>query len=109
MIIVSLITVSFIGKRNWRLSIAEISIVWFAGLIRGSIAYALIVSISDEKEGADLIKTTVLVMVILTTIILGAFMPLYINLHLKNKDTSLMKSTVYRETLPVRETLIGVK
>jgi sodium/hydrogen exchanger-like protein 6/7/sodium/hydrogen exchanger 8 len=39
--ILSLIAKLFKGKK-WRLTLAELSIVWFAGLIRGSVAYALI-------------------------------------------------------------------
>lgn len=31
-----------IKKKSWKLNIWEISIVWFAGLIRGAVAFALI-------------------------------------------------------------------
>ena len=36
------ITILIKGRKKWRLDIYELSIIWFAGLIRGSIAYALI-------------------------------------------------------------------
>jgi len=42
MAILSGLTILIKGKRKWRLTIYELSIIWFAGLIRGSIAYALI-------------------------------------------------------------------
>lgn len=39
--ILSIIAKLIQGKK-WRLTLPEISIIWFAGLIRGSVAYALI-------------------------------------------------------------------
>ena len=32
----------FTGRKNFKLTFWELNIVWFAGLIRGSVAYALI-------------------------------------------------------------------
>lgn len=42
MLIVSGFWIMITGRKSWRLSIWELIIIWFAGLIRGSIAYALI-------------------------------------------------------------------
>lgn len=68
------------------------NIIWFAGLIRGSVAYALITRLYisnpedlNERFQVEVIKTTVLFMVIITTIILGAMMPFYIKFNLKQK------------------------
>lgn len=41
------------GKKKFRLSFWELNIVWFAGLIRGSIAYALISKLSPEDNTDD--------------------------------------------------------
>lgn len=40
------------GKDKFKLTIYEINIIWFAGLIRGSVAYALIskLSINDPND-----------------------------------------------------------
>ena len=40
--ILTMITQIFIGRKNFALTFWELNIVWFAGLIRGSVAYALI-------------------------------------------------------------------
>ncbi|CAD8211124.1 unnamed protein product [Paramecium pentaurelia] len=92
MVILSGIAYLIKGKEKFKLSIQELNIIWFAGLIRGSVAYALItkLQISDpedlnERYQVEVIKTTVLFMVIITTIILGAMMPFYIKLNLKQK------------------------
>jgi hypothetical protein len=78
------------GKGKWRLSIWDLSIIWFAGLIRGSIAYALIQSVEpndsendEEKENVEILKTTILILVVGTTIILGGLMPFYIKINLR--------------------------
>ena len=41
-VVISSFTILIRGRKEWRLSFSEVSIVWFAGLIRGSVAFALI-------------------------------------------------------------------
>lgn len=60
--------------------------IWYSGVIRGAVSYALIMTVkikdgfpSEEK----ILKSTVLFIVFITTIIFGAFMPLYIRLNMK--------------------------
>lgn len=62
----------------------ELAIVAMAGTIRGSVAFALILTIEDEhnEDAVSVIKSTTLSMVFLTTIILGAFMPKFISICL---------------------------
>lgn len=48
-------------------------IIWFAGSIRGAIAFALVLSLGGEI--GELTKTTVLGVVLFTTIAFGALMP----------------------------------
>lgn len=52
MALLSGITYLIKGKDKFKLSIYELNIVWFAGLIRGSVAYALIskLTISDPSN-----------------------------------------------------------
>lgn len=46
MLIVSLISYLIRGKDKFDLTIYELNIIWFAGLIRGSVAYALITKLT---------------------------------------------------------------
>lgn len=89
MAVLAAITILIQGRNKWRLTFWEMSIIWFAGLIRGSIAYALIQKLEYEKgnntarEQVQIIQTSILIMVILSTIILGAIMPFYIVINLR--------------------------
>lgn len=40
-------------KKSWKVNIYEMSIVWFAGVIRGSVAFALILTLNEEVENPD--------------------------------------------------------
>ena len=51
----------------------NLGIVWFAGSIRGAIAFALVLSLGSSV--AQLTKTTILGVVLFTTIAFGALMP----------------------------------
>ena len=78
--------------KKWNLSISELLIVSFAGTIRGSVAFALILTIDNSEKDKDIyiIKSSVLIMVFATTIVLGALMPQLIKCFLKgdkNQDT----------------------
>jgi len=48
--VVSWIFIGFKGKEKWRLNRYEMGIIWFAGLIRGSIAFALIAKLPDTGK-----------------------------------------------------------
>lgn len=80
-----------IYKRKWTLAARELAVVAFAGSIRGSVAFALILTIEANEENADqvsVIKSTTLIMVCLTTIIFGALMPRLINCLLGSSPSS---------------------
>jgi len=59
--------------------------VWFAGSIRGAIAFALVLSLSSSV--GQLTKTTVLGVVLFTTIAFGALMPAVKWLLADNSDS----------------------
>lgn len=73
-----------IYKKKWTVTNNELTIVSIAGTIRGSVAFALILTIDDEHhpDQVSVIKSTTLIMVCLTTIILGALMPKFIKCFL---------------------------
>lgn len=66
--------------KKWNVSFYELIIITAAGIIRGSVAFALILTLSKEgdeeyKKSVSIIQSSVMLMVFLTTIPLGAFMP----------------------------------
>jgi NhaP-type Na+/H+ or K+/H+ antiporter len=50
--------------------------IGYSGMIRGAIALGLVLTIDDSIGEKDVIVTTSLTLVILTTILYGSFMPL---------------------------------
>lgn len=61
----------------WKLEFWDTLIVWFAGMIRGSIAFALITEAADMSP---LLVPGVQGIVVFTTVILGSIMPLFMSL-----------------------------
>jgi NhaP-type Na+/H+ or K+/H+ antiporter len=62
-----------------RISLKEQLFVCYAGLIRGAIAFGLVLRLSGyikEKEKLDIIETTALTLVVSTTLIFGSTMSL---------------------------------
>lgn len=90
---------SFIGQlyyacrgEVWRLSLQEVCIIYFAGLIRGAIAFALVLSL--RSLNFSLIKSNTLILVLTTTILLGGMMS-FIIAHFQSKNTSLTKPLMH--------------
>lgn len=59
-----------------RVSWTELLYIWYAGLIRGAIAFGLVLRIPETEPERPVIVTTSLTLVIFTTIIFGSTMPL---------------------------------
>lgn len=114
----SLIPIAITGVKKWRLSFYEINIIWFAGLIRGSVAYALIQglelevtkdvssfqdfqNLSNAKQSAAIVKSTILLLVILSTVILGALMPLVIKVNIAAQEKAEAAKDPLRQSLQV--------
>lgn len=82
-------------RKTWKVNIYELGIIWFAGVIRGSVAFALILTLDENVENQELrreiqvIKSSVLFIVFITTIVLGALMPAYIKCSLSRAAKSL--------------------
>ena len=53
---------------TWR----ELLFIWYAGLIRGAIAFGLVLRIDKSNANRDLIVTTCLALVLTTTVIFGS-------------------------------------
>ena len=50
----------------------ELTFIWYAGMIRGAIAFGLVLRIGSEFENRNVIVTTCLTLVLFTTIIFGS-------------------------------------
>lgn len=62
------------GKHN--LTIKQLSIIWMGGIIRGAVSFALVLTIDGEHE--KILKITVLALVIVTTLVFGIILPLWV-------------------------------
>lgn len=89
--VVSVFIVSFICKLikrdNWKVTCREMNVIWYAGIVRGSVAFALILTLQasspEELNQIQVLKSSVLFMVFFSTIVIGGFMPLVIKCSLK--------------------------
>ena len=54
------------------LNFKELSFIWYAGLIRGAIAFGLVLRIDKSFAGRDLIVTTCLSLVLISTVLFGS-------------------------------------
>ena len=71
--LVSLLKLCGYEKNNpLRLTFSELAFMWYAGLIRGAIAFGLVLRIDGSFAGRDLIVTTCLSLVVFTTIFFGS-------------------------------------
>ena len=74
-----------IFKKKWKIANKDLAVVSFAGMIRGSVAFALILTIQPNETNENevsVIKSTTLALVCMTTVVLGALMPHIIRLLL---------------------------
>lgn len=54
------------------LTLRELIFVWYAGMIRGAIAFGLVLRISPKYDNRDVIVTTCLSLVVFTTVFYGS-------------------------------------
>lgn len=70
------------------LNYRELTFIWCAGLIRGAIAFGLVLRIDDSYAARDLIVTTCLSLVLITTIVFGSTVGLIGDCLFKKVDES---------------------
>ena len=74
----------FFGVHSFKMKTSQKGIMSCAGSIRGAIAFGLAISIdTSNKLHKEILVTSTLILVFFTTIVLGAMMPLLINLMKK--------------------------
>ncbi|KRX00822.1 hypothetical protein PPERSA_02001 [Pseudocohnilembus persalinus] len=76
------------GRRKWQLNRWEIGIIYMAGIIRGAIAYALVQTIPGDGLSQEITKSTVFFIVVITTLGMGSFIPLWIKFSLNQIQNS---------------------
>ena len=70
--------------------------MWFAGLIRGAIAFALTFEIKETMPHREQIISTTLIVVLITTIVLGGLMSAFAKIvGLQAENTRTRKESVY--------------
>lgn len=80
---------SFIFRYKRALSFKEAVFLNFSGVIRGAIAFGLVLKLDSNLPNRSVIITTVLTLVISTTIIFGALMTSLKIVLLRNSDTNM--------------------
>jgi NhaP-type Na+/H+ or K+/H+ antiporter len=55
-----------------KITLKELVFISYAGLIRGAVAFALVLQISDDVPNRPVIVTTSLSLVVFTTVIMGS-------------------------------------
>ena len=63
-------------KKKFELDIYELIVIFFSGTIRGAIAFGLVLSVNSKN--VKVIKSTCLILVLFTTVVLGGMMGLVI-------------------------------
>lgn len=68
------------------MTVKELIFIWYAGLIRGAIAFGLVLRVDDFFPNRELIVTTVLSLVVFTTIACGSTVGLLSSCLFKETD-----------------------
>ena len=103
--LISLLKLCGYEKNNpARLNYRELVFIWIAGVIRGAIAFGLVLRIDKSFAGRELITTTCLSLVLLTTIIFGSTVGLLGScLFPEDKEAAASGSEVGADQINVEE------
>lgn len=91
--LISLVT-KLLRKKKFVLTSNQIVIIWYSGLIRGAIACSLIYRIPQTCDKSDeacfaqnlILKSSIMIVIILTTSLIGAFLPFVINSQIQKSN-----------------------
>jgi len=73
---VGLISLLSLCKVKKQVSYKQLTFIGYSGMIRGAIAFGLVLTIDGSIEERDVIITTSLSLVIITTLLFGSTMPM---------------------------------
>lgn len=74
--VMGLIFLLSLCKHKKQVSYRQLVFISYAGLIRGAIAFGLVLKLDDNVKEKEVIVTTSLALVIITTLLYGSTMPL---------------------------------
>ncbi|CAG9326159.1 unnamed protein product [Blepharisma stoltei] len=94
--------------KNFSLNNRSLSLFWIGGAIRGAIAFALILTVGKDETGSEddknILHVTVLGIVIVTTLVIGSILPIWVKIIKPEEETSKVV-----DEDDVRRTLLAVK
>lgn len=79
--------IALVCRHKPTVSCKELTYIWYAGLIRGAIAFGLVLRLPYDVPERSVIVTTSLSLVVLTTVLFGSTMPLLSRCLLKKDPT----------------------
>ena len=100
---INIFGLNFIFKKcmkKWVISYQDLSIVAIGGSIRGSVAFALILTLEsnpDNLNQVSVIKSTTLAQVCFTTIVIGGLMPQFIKCILGSGPPKEENKVIYTD------------
>jgi NhaP-type Na+/H+ or K+/H+ antiporter len=74
--VIGLVYLLVLCRHKKKVTFKELVFISYAGMIRGAIAFGLVLKIDDSVKEKDVIITTSLALVVATTLIYGGAMPL---------------------------------
>ena len=90
--LVSLLKLCGYEKNNPnKLTFKDLALIWYAGLIRGAIAFGLVLRIDSSFPNRDLIVTTCLTLVLFTTVIFGSTVGLLLSCLFPDKKEAIVE------------------
>jgi len=89
-------TIGLCGHKK-QVNLNEMIFIWFAGMIRGAIAFGLVLKIDDSYPNRNVIVTTSLALVIFTTLLFGTLMPLISRVLFKNNKEKTLYEMEYEK------------
>eukprot|EP01017_Pseudomicrothorax_dubius_P039144 TRINITY_DN5962_c0_g1_i1.p1 TRINITY_DN5962_c0_g1~~TRINITY_DN5962_c0_g1_i1.p1 ORF type:complete len:410 (+),score=77.55 TRINITY_DN5962_c0_g1_i1:270-1499(+) len=93
-------------RKKWKVDNFELFIVAFSGMIRGAIAFALVLTVHNSDQ-EKIVKTTVFGVVMISTIGLGIILPKIINTCIKLRGNPKNRSSVFdNDAITKREELL---
>jgi NhaP-type Na+/H+ or K+/H+ antiporter len=75
---VGMVTLFTLCKHKMQVSFKQLLFIYYGGLIRGAISFGLVLTIESNENipNRDVIITTTLALVVITTVVFGTFMAL---------------------------------
>jgi len=81
-----------ICRMKMPLDFRELNFLFLSGIVRGSIAFALVLKLSGDLPNREIIVTTALMIVVTTTLVIGSAMPFIARIFLYSGPLQIAES-----------------